>query len=289
MGARLFNHDHLEISGEIKNIEHAISDKSKTIHNLLVNVKKVSIKEGTILYSCRDITERKKAEDALSESQRYLRHLSSKLLTAQEIERRNISMEIHDQIGPDLAVLKIQLKNITDKLRKDQGRLKTALKESMGLLDLIIKGLRRLSRDLTPAIIEEIKLCSTLRWMLNDFNIHTKINVSMDLADIDDLFGLNEQILIYRIVQEALNNIRKHAQASHVDVLMKKEPQRIIIWIKDDGKGFDLEEAINRHVAVRGMGLPTMKERAYMLGGAIDFLTEKDGGTRISLEIPLHK
>ena len=289
MGGPLFNANELELSGEIKNIEHAIFDKSHSVHYLLVNAKKVSINGGTTLYSCRDITERKKAEEALNESQRRLRHLSSKLLAAQEIERKNISMEIHDQLGPNLAVLKIQLKSIADKLRKDQGRLKTALKESMRLLNLIIRGLRRLSRDLTPTIIEEMKLGGTLHWMFNDFRKHTKIGVSMDLANIDDLFGLDEQILIYRIVQEALNNIRKHAQASHVDVLMKKEPQRIIIRIEDDGNGFDLEEATNRHATVRGMGLPAMKERAYMLGGSIDLITQKDEGTRISLAIPLHK
>ncbi|MEJ2659593.1 MAG: ATP-binding protein, partial [Desulfobacteraceae bacterium] len=115
-----------------------------------------------------------------------------------------------------------------------------------------------------------MKLGGTLRWMFNDFQKHTKICVSMDLTNIDDLFGLDEQILIYRIVQEALNNIRKHAHASHVDVLMKKEPQRIIIRIEDDGNGFDFEEATNRQATVRGMGLPAMKERAYMLGGSID-------------------
>ena len=289
MGGPLFHTNELKSSGEIRNIEHVIYDKFHGGHNLLVNVKRVSIKGGTILYSCRDITERKRAENALHESQQRLRHLSSQLLAAQEIERRNISMEIHDQIGPDLAVLKIQLKGIADKLRKDQGRLKAALDESTALLKLIIQELRRLSRDLRPAIIEEMKLCSTLRWMLNDFKKHFKIEVSMDLADIDDHFGLDEQILIYRIVQEALNNIRRHAQASHVGVAIKKEDDRIVMQITDNGNGFDLEEAINRHVTERGMGLPAMYERVYMLGGTLDLSTQKGNGTRLSLLVPLPK
>ena len=111
----------------------------------------------------------------------------------------------------------------------------------------------------------------------------------MDLADIDDHFGLDEQILIYRIVQEALNNIRRHAQASHVGVAIKKEDDRIVMQITDNGNGFDLEEAINRHVTERGMGLPAMYERVYMLGGTLDLSTQKGNGTRLSLLVPLPK
>jgi PAS domain S-box-containing protein len=289
MGGPLFNANELISSGEIRNIEHVICNKFNVSHNLLVNVKRVSINSGIILYSCRDITERKTAENALNESQQRLRHLSSQLLAAQEIERRSISLGIHDQVGPGLAVLKIRLKGIADKLRKDQGRLKVALNETMDLLKLIIQDLRRLSRDLSPTMIEEMKLCRTLRWMLNDFKKHSKIDVSMDLADIDDQFCRDEQIVIYRIVQEILSNIRKHAQANHVGVMIKKEDDQIILRIEDDGNGFDLEEAINRHVTERGMGLPALNERVYMLGGTIDLATQKGNGTRISMVIPLHK
>ena len=288
LGSPLFDAHELKFSKEIRNIECLIFDKSQKSHNLLVNVKRVSILGGTILYSCRDITERKTAEDALNESQQRLRHLSSKLLAAQEIERRIISLQIHDQIGPDLAVLKIQLKGIADKLRKDQEPLKVALTESKDLLNSIIQDLRDLSHDLSPTIIEEMKLCGTLKWMLNAFKKHSKIEVSMDLVDIDEQFGLDKQILIYRIVQEALNNIRKHAQANHVDLVIRKERDRIVFRIEDDGNGFDLKEAINRHVAERGMGLPAMNERANMLGGMLDLFTQKGNGTRISLVIPLH-
>jgi signal transduction histidine kinase len=198
-------------------------------------------------------------------------------------------MEIHDQIGPDLAVLKIQLKGIADKLRKDQGRLNVALNESMHLLDLVIQDLRRLSRDLSPTMIEEMKLCRTLRWVLNDFKSHSKIDMSMDLADIDDQFCHDDQIIIYRIFQEALNNIRKHAQASHVDIVIKKETGQILFRIEDDGKGFDLDEAINRHATERGMGLPALYERVHMLGGKLSLAAQKGHGTRISFAIPIQK
>ncbi len=289
IGGRLFDANELRSSGEIRNIEHIIFDKSEVAHNLLVNVKRVSINGGTILYACRDITERKTAEKALHESQQRLRHLSSQLLSAQEIERRSISMEIHDQIGPDLAALKIQLKGIAFKLRKDQGDLKAALNESTDFLDRIIQDLRRLSRDLSPTMIEEMKLCRTLQWMLNDFKKHNDIDVSMNLANIDDQLCQDEQIFIYRIFQEALHNIRKHAHAKRVDVEIKKEDDCIILRIEDDGVGFDFEEAINRHVTERGMGLPALNERVNMLGGTLELDTHKGEGTRISFQIPLRK
>jgi PAS domain S-box-containing protein len=288
MGGPLFNPDELISSGEIRNIERIIYDKSHVPHNILVNVKRVSIKGGTLLYSCRDISERKAAENALKESQQRLRHLSSRLLAVQEIERRSISMGIHDQIGPNLASLQIRLKGIAGKLRKDQGRIKSALSETMDFLKLIIQDLRRLSRDLCPTIIEEMKLNRTLRWMLNEFKKHSKTDVSMDLANIDDLFDQDEQILIYRIFQEALNNIRKHAQANHVEVAIKKEDDQILLRIEDDGNGFDLEEATSRPATERGMGLSALNERVHMLGGTIAFSTHKGNGTRISMAIPIH-
>lgn len=197
-------------------------------------------------------------------------------------------MGIHDQIGPDLAALQIRLKSIAEKLRKDQGRLKVALSETMDFLKLIIQDLRRLSRDLCPTIIEEMKLNRTLRWMLNEFKKHSKTDVSMDLENIDDQFNQDEQILIYRIFQEALNNIRKHAQAHHVEVVIKKEDDQIILRIGDDGNGFDLEEATSRPATERGMGLSALNERVHMLGGTIAFSTQKGNGTRISMAIPIH-
>jgi signal transduction histidine kinase len=135
-------------------------------------------------------------------------------------------------------------------------------------------------------MIEELKLGRTLRWMLNDFQKHWNIDVSMDLADIDDQFCHDEQFIIYRIFQEALNNICKHAQADHVGVVIKKEDGQILFRIEDDGNGFNFEEAIHRHVAERGMGLTALYERVNMLGGTLDLNTRKGIGTRISFVIP---
>lgn len=237
--------------------------------------------------SLLDITDRKQVEKSLRESEKRSRHLSSRLLAAQETERRRISMEIHDELGPSLALLKIRLNAIADKLRKDQGKLKREVSNANDVIAQLIEDTRRLSRDLSPSIIQDLKISGTLKWMLHDFEKHTGIDVSLDMANIDDRFGIDEQLILYRIFQEVLNNVRKHAHASRVGVVIQQKDDHVVIKIEDDGKGFDIEETLNRHVTERGMGILALDERARMLCGTLKLFSEKNKGTWINLTIPV--
>lgn len=238
--------------------------------------------------SLLDITDRKRVEKSLHESERRSRHLSSQLLAAQETERRRISMEIHDELGPSLALLKIRLNAIADKLRKDQGKLKREVSNANDVIVQLIEDTRRLSRDLSPSIIQDLKISGTLKWMLHDFEKHTHIDVSLDMENIDDRFGIDEQLILYRIFQEALNNVRKHAHARHVGVVIQQKDDCVVIRIEDDGKGFDLEETLNQHMTERGMGLLAIDERARMLRGTLNLISQKNRGTWINLTIPVN-
>lgn len=238
--------------------------------------------------SLLDITNRKQAEKSLRESEQRSRHLSSRLLAAQETERRRISMEIHDELGPSLALLKIHLNAIADKLRKDQSKLKREVSDANDVITQLMEDTRRLSRDLSPSIIQDLKISGTLKWMLHDFEKHTDIDVSLDMVNIDDRFGVDEQLILYRIFQEALNNVCKHAQASHVGVVIQKKDDCVVIRIEDDGKGFDLEEILHRHVTERGMGLLALDERVRMLCGTLKLFSRKNKGTWINLTIPVY-
>lgn len=237
--------------------------------------------------SLLDITDSKNVEKSLRESEQRSRYLSSQLLAAQETERRRISMEIHDELGPSLALLKIRLNAIAEKLRKDQGKLKREVSNANDVIARLIEDTRRLTRDLSPSIIQDLKISGTLKWMLHDFEKHTDIEVSLDMVDIDDRFGIDEQLILYRIFQEALNNVRKHAQARHVGVVIQKIDDCVVIQIEDDGKGFDLEEALNQQVTERGMGLLALDERARMLRGTLNLFSQKNRGTWINLTIPV--
>ncbi|MFY9943768.1 MAG: PAS domain S-box protein [Desulfobacterales bacterium] len=253
-------------------------------------VWKVRGEKGRPLYleGCvENITQRKQAEKSLRESENRLRFLSSRLLAAQENESRRISLEIHDNLAQNMAVLKLQLASAVNRLRKDQGKLKAECQNILKFVDRIIESMRNLSRDLSPSIIEDLKLCATLQWMLYDFEKQSDIALSLEMTGVDDLFSSADQIIIYRIFQEALNNIRKHAEARHVAVEIRKTGGQVVFQIQDDGRGFDTQENWQRHVADRGLGLAAMDERARMLGGTLVITSQRGRGTCLALTIPV--
>jgi len=156
-----------------------------------------------------EIEERKKIEETLRESEKQLRYLSSRLLTAQETERRRISRELHDELGGALAVLKLRLSSTGKNLREDQLTLQEDLGKNLKYIDEIIESAGRLSRDLSPIIVQDLGLSAGLRWLIDNFAKNYNTKVTCDIMDIDHLFLHEPQIHIYRILQEALTNIGK--------------------------------------------------------------------------------
>lgn len=235
------------------------------------------------------IVEHLRVDEALRESEEKLRYLSSSLLKAQEEERQRISFGLHDELGQDLAALKIQLKSIGSRLREDQRGLKKACESTRQHVDHIVENVRRISHGLSPTILQDLGLSATLKWMIQDFTEQTHIKVSLDMADIDNLFSEEAQIIIYRIFQEALTNIRNHSRATHVSVWIKKRKNDVSFMVEDNGRGFDMQEVEARNWPKKGMGLITMEERARILGGPFERFSRKGQGTRVILTIPINK
>jgi signal transduction histidine kinase len=233
----------------------------------------------------QEIEERKKIEETLRESEKQLRYLSSRLLTAQETERRRISRELHDELGGALAVLKLRLSSTGKNLGKNQSVLREELEKNLKYIDEIIESVDRLSRDLSPAIVQDLGLTAGLRWLIDNFTKNYGTQVTSAIVDIDHLFSHEPQIRIYRILQEALTNIGKHAQAKKVSVVIKKEGDGISFTLEDDGRGFDVEQVVTGDAAERGLGLASMDERVRMLGGLLDLRSQEGKGTRISFNI----
>lgn len=234
-----------------------------------------------------DITERKQTEEALRESEKRLRILSSHLLSGQEAERRRISVELHDELGQSLIGLKLQLRSIEKELQKDPGALKKECEKAQRHIDRIIDSVHRLSRDLSPHVLEDLGLSAALRWLISDFSKLHRISASSEIGNIDRYFSREAQRLVYRIFQEALTNIGKHAQATHVSVAIREEADRVSFSVEDDGKGFDAKQAMRRDSTEKGMGLSTMEERAWMLGGSLSIWSQEGGGTRLDFTIPV--
>ena len=236
--------------------------------------------------SNRDITERKQAAESLRESESRLRRLSSQIMTAQETERRRISRELHDDLGGALAVLKLRTSFIEKSLRPDQAGLREESRQVMEHIDQIIDNVARISRDLSPSILEDLGLAPALRRLIENFAKAHKIEVASDLAGLDAPLSKNAQFMLYRILQEALTNIGKHSRAKNASIVIRQENGRLLVSVDDDGRGFDAGAKDSKRAAEKGMGLATMKERARMLGGTLDISGRAGLGTRITLVIP---
>jgi PAS domain S-box-containing protein len=279
------------LGGKFCNFEARFYAKDGEIHVLSVNSVPLYENNRVIgLFSIgRDITKRREVEEALRESEKQLRHLSSQLLTAQEKERSRISRELHDELGGALALLKLRCSLVEKNLQTVETGVREEYKQNVQYIDQIIENVGRLSRDLSPSILEDLGLSAAIRWQIDNFVKNYRIKIESEIVDVDHLFPKDAQIMIYRILQEALTNIGKHAQAKNVFMKVKNDEGRISFFVEDDGKGFDVKHSAMKEVPERGLGLSTMDERARMLGGAFDLWSEKGKGTRITLSIPIKK
>jgi len=228
-------------------------------------------------------------ENALKESEARLRLLSSRLLNAQEQERKRVSKELHDELGQALAHLKHRVRSVQRKFSADPSALGRECEDISRYIDLTIENVRRLSRDLRPSVLEHLGLSAALRWLIDMFQKQHTLQISVDMEDIDFLFSPEDQINLYRIFQEALTNIGKHAQADRVFFTVKNEEHCAIFQIQDDGSGFDVPAALVGNAADKGMGLAAMKERAHMLGARLDIAGRPGEGTAITLTVPTKK
>jgi len=240
----------------------------------------------SVISHMEDITERKVAELKLRKSEKQLRVLSAQLITVQERQKKHISRELHDSIGQYLTAIKFSMENTLLQLNEKQDISKATgfLDAGVNLLKQTIDEVRRIMMDLRPSILDDLGILATISWFCRELQVvYISMNVSQDIQLAEEDIPEPLKIIIYRILQEALNNAAKHSSANHVYVSLKKVKNRIQLKVEDNGKGFDLKQvASNYDISVlEGLGLISMRERAELTGGSLVIKSQLDKGTTI--------
>lgn len=276
-----------EFSGEIWHVRRGGMVFPALMHNSLLRDEAGNA--IGMIGSLIDITEHKRAEKALRESEERLRYLSSQLITAQEEERKGISLELHDEMGQTLTAIGLNLESIGKELTPEHAAMiKDKLAETISLVEHASDHVRDLSLDLRPSMLDDLGLLPTLRWYVNSYEKRTEMPVIFEALNLEERLAPEVEIVLYRIVQESLNNIRKHAQAKKVKIRLEQKKKKIGVLIEDDGIGFHSDRAVSETTLVKGIGLLGMQERVRLLGGSLKIRSREGQGTSIFVELPLH-
>ena len=253
---------------------------------LTVQTEELAV-QGEELRQANEVLEQRVAERTaeVTAANERMKYLTSQILTAQEQERKRISMDLHDDLGQSLLVLRMQLNAM---LRKSPAELpiRPGLEESAKYLVEIIDKVRSLSHALSPSTLGNLSLTEAVKSLLEEFQKYHDIGTTADLDEVGPLLSKEARVGIYRILQEFLANVHKHAQATRVKVAIKALGDQVVVIMEDNGIGFDLGEVRGAVHKPGGLGLLSMEGRVQMLGGQLSLESQLNRGTRLHFELP---
>src|SRR6266568_1712455 len=230
-----------------------------------------------------EIAEREHAEAQLKVSLNQLRALAARLQSVREEERTSISREIHDELGQVCTAIKMDLALIGRKLTKKQTQLQSKIDSAMQLVDSMIVTLRRIASELRPRTLDDLGLSAALESQAQEFESRTGIHCRVALPEEPLTLDDERSTAIFRIFQESLTNVARHAHATRVEARLERKADQLIFQVRDNGRGFDPAEAKAR----KSLGLVGMQERALMLNGELQVEGVPGAGTTMTLRIPL--
>jgi signal transduction histidine kinase len=250
----------------------------------------------------QEITQRKTAEAALKKSEHHygqlleqsnrlqeqLRQLSRQVLLTQEEERREISRELHDVIAQTLTGINVRLAALKKEAAFNTKGLDRNITRTQRLVEKSVSIVHQFARELRPAALDDLGLIPALHSFVKIFSKRTRIHVHLKVFAGVEQLDINKRTILYRVAQEALTNVARHAQASRVEVNIQKLPEGIRMEIKDDGISFKVERVLYGNGGKR-LGLLGMRERLEMVGGHFDVESAPGKGTTITAQIPLHR
>jgi len=236
------------------------------------------------LREARERSERRRTDEKLQHTNEQLRALSSYLQYIREEERTRIAREVHDELGQNLTGLRLDLALLTAHL---PSKYRRNLRRKVALLtkhvDATIQTVRRIATELRPQILDDLGLVAAIEWQAHEFQSRTGIQCSVGSSVSETIWDHDLTTAFFRIFQETLTNIIRHANATKVDVLLTEEAGRLVLEVRDNGRGIMEAEVANN----RSIGLIGMQERAALVGGEVSFLGAVGRGTTVTVKIPL--
>jgi PAS domain S-box-containing protein len=242
--------------------------------------------EGQDFYTVilRDTTRREQYEQAILRQQRELRELSARVLEAREEEKTLLARELHDELGQLLTALKMDLAFLRDRLPAGGGELPERAAKMDALLDRTVNSVRRISAELRPLMLDDLGLADGIAWLVEDFSSRSGVRTTLSMPEGGGLEGLERNVAntLYRVLQESLTNVARHAGAQHAWIALAAEGNHVRLEVEDDGRGIADEDLARP----RSLGLKGMRERVLYLGGTLEIGRAVRGGTRVAVRVP---
>jgi PAS domain S-box-containing protein len=272
----------LKADGKVPAFEAEMVTKTGAVKTVLLSASlDGELLSGMVL----DITERKKAEAAIRSAKDRLQLLSRRLLEVQESDRRMLARELHDEIGQMLTAAKIDLEVV--RRSPLQENLAARLDSSVATLDQCLRQVRNLSLSLRPSMLDDLGLVAALRWQLDHLSQRVGFHAQLIADEVPGRFHPDIDTACFRIVQEALTNVARHAEANNVEVELRVRGREILVSVRDDGGGFDVERALADASHGTTLGILGMQERVTLLDGKLEITSAGKLGTTVSARFPL--
>jgi len=237
----------------------------------------------------RQITrENERLFQRLIEGERRFRGLAKAVWKVQEDERRRLARELHDGLGQTLTALTNQLERAQQKLAgRDAAELAGPLADSVEMARLALNEIRELSRLLRPPVLDDLGLPAALSWLARTLEQRTGLHVELTLEGLEERLDPDLETLVFRLVQEALTNVLRHAGVDRASVAVSRDEGLLALQVADRGRGFDAPAALAGREAATGSGLRGMRDRLELFGGRLDLASEPGEGTLVSAVVPL--
>jgi PAS domain S-box-containing protein len=276
--------DRLRREGSLGNVEGRFRHKSGQPRDVLISGELTELDGQTVVIGMIiDITERKRMENELMRSREQLRRLSARLQQIREEERIRIAREIHDELGGFLTVLKLDLSSLGKEATTSSPSFRLQLDSMAKTMVAAIGSVRRICSDLRPSVLDHIGLAAAIEWQVQEWQAKTGIRCTTSSRIDDEHLDPGRATAAFRILQEALTNVARHARATSVQVRMWTELGRLRLEVRDNGCGID-ETTVSDATS---LGLLGMKERVFTFGGRVDIYGSPQRGTTVDVSIPL--